>query len=166
MYTAAYWIEKLSLEAHPEGGFFRQTYRAPIVIDRPSLPPSFKGPRSVCTAIYFLLSGAGFSAFHRLAADEMWHFYAGSTLQVHYIDPEGVLTTIALGPEAQAGEQFQAVVPAGCWFGSRLVQPDTFALAGCTVAPGFDFADFEIADRDALVEQYPQHRAIIEALTR
>jgi predicted cupin superfamily sugar epimerase len=163
--AARQWIERLNLEPHPEGGWYRQTYRAPLVLPHAALP-GFTGDRAASTAIYFLLEGDQFSAFHRLRSDEVWHFYAGSGLVVHVIEPGGQYSELLLGSDATASEAFQAVVPAGCWFGSSLRQPDTFALVGCTVAPGFDFADFEMAKRDALTAQYPQHRNIIERLTR
>ena len=163
---AQYWIDHLNLEPHPEGGFFCQTYRAPLVIERSALPPTFRGPRSASTAIYFLLAGEDFSALHRLVADEVWHFYAGAALLVHSIDLTGNHSVIKLGQNHEAGEQLQWVVPAKHWFGSCLEQPDQYALVGCTVAPGFDFADFEIAERAGLARQYPQHRWLIEKLTR
>ena len=166
MLNAQYWIDQLKLEPHPEGGFFRQTYRAPLVIDRSALPPNFQGPRSASTAIYFLLVGEEFSALHRLGADEVWHFYAGSALLVHSIDADGNHIVTKLGQNLAAGEHFQHVVPAGHWFGSCLEQPNTYALVGCTVAPGFDFADFEMARRDGMIAQYPQHRYLITKLTR
>ena len=166
MPTAQYWIDQLNLKPHPEGGFFRQSYRAPLVIGQSALPPTFRGPRSVSTAIYFLLAGDDFSGLHRLAADEIWHFYAGTALLVHSIDLHGNHGVIKLGQNLAAGEQFQCVVPAGHWFGSHLEQPHTYALVGCTVAPGFDFADFELAERSGLIAQYPQHRDLIDRLTR
>src|SRR6202030_1261673 len=125
-----------------------------------------RGPRSASTAIYFLLAGEDFSALHCLAADEVWHFYAGATLLVHSIDLTGNHSVTKLGQNAEAAEQFQCVVPAGHWFGSCLEQPDQYALVGCTVAPGFDFADFEMAERAGLTARYPQHRGLIEEFTR
>lgn len=163
---AAYWIEKLSLEAHPEGGYYRQTYRADLVLTKAALPREFTGPRAVSTAIYFLLEGENFSAFHRLRSDEVWHFYVGSTLVVHVIDQHGRYSEILLGSDPEASEVLQAVVKAGCWFASRVRDGKGFALIGCTVAPGFDFEDFEMAKREELVRDYPQHRKAIETLTR
>jgi predicted cupin superfamily sugar epimerase len=124
------------------------------------------GDRSASTAIYFLLAGDQFSAFHRIRSDELWHFYSGSGLIVHVITPAGEYQQLLLG--SGQDEQFQAVVPAGCWFGSSLRHPasGSYALAGCTVAPGFDFDDFEMAKREELIAQYPQHRGVIERLTR
>jgi predicted cupin superfamily sugar epimerase len=160
------WIEALNLEPHPEGGYFRQTYRSKITIPREALPAEFKGPRVVSTGIYFLLEEKNFSAFHRLRSDEMWHFYAGSPVVVHAIDQDGSYSQMLLGSDPEAGQMFQAVVRAGCWFASHVADWNSFALVGCTVAPGFDFADFEMANRAELVREYPQHRDLIERLTR
>jgi predicted cupin superfamily sugar epimerase len=165
MNTAQHWIDRLRLEPHPEGGWYRQTYRAPLILPHAALP-GYMGDRAASTAIYFLLAGDQFSAFHRLRSDEVWHFYAGSALVVHLIEPSGKYAELLLGSDPTSGEDFQAVVPAGCWFGSSLRQPNTWALVGCTVAPGFDFEDFEMAKREELTVQYPQHRNIIERLTR
>ena len=166
MIDAQYWIAHLALKPHPEGGFFRESYRSSVVIPDSALPATFRGPRSASTAIYFLLSGEDFSALHRLAGDEVWHFYAGSPLLVHSIDPNGNHSVIRLGQKTEANEQLQCVVPGGHWFGSCLERPDKYALVGCTVAPGFDFSDFEMARRADLVAEYPQHRDIIHKLTR
>ena len=164
--TAQYWIDKLKLIPHPEGGYYRETYRSELSIAREALPPQFTGARLVSTAIYFLLAGANFSAFHRLRSDELWHFYAGSPIDVHVIEPDGEYSEIQLGGDPHAGEVFQAVVKAGRWFASQVRDAKAFALAGCTVAPGFDFADFELGKRSDLVKLYPQHRNLIERLTR
>ncbi len=163
---AEYWIDKLNLVAHPEGGYYRETYRSNRSIPREALPPEFSGPRLISTAIYFLLEGENFSAFHRLQSDELWHFYAGGAIMVHVIDPDGLYSKIHLGGNLEAGEVFQGVVKAGCWFASQVQDPLSFALAGCTVSPGFDFADFELGKRSELVKVYPQHRELIEQMTR
>jgi uncharacterized protein len=167
--NAAYWIEKLGLLAHPEGGYFRETYRAEEQIahlpDRFSPKTLASAQRSFSTAIYFLLESDQFSAFHRIKSDEVWHFYTGSALTVYAIDPAGQLSEFRLGNQPDQAETWQAVVPAGWWFGSKVNAPDTFALVGCTVAPGFDFADFELAERSQLLHLYPQHRTLIEQLT-
>jgi predicted cupin superfamily sugar epimerase len=162
---AQYWIKKLNLLPHPEGGYFRQTYRADLAIPREALPPNFTGARAVSTAIYFLLDGESFSAFHRIRSDELWHFYAGSPLLVHVIAEDGSYSQIQLG-NPEAGEVFQGVVKAGCWFASCLKDPNSFALVGCTVAPGFDFEDFELAERSEHIKLFPQHQNLIERLTR
>lgn len=163
--NAGYWIEKLKLEAHPEGGYFRQTYKSDLLIPREALS-GFTGARAASTAIYFLLEGKNFSSFHRLRSDELWHFYAGSPLAVHVIEPAGSYSSILLGNDPEAGQTFQAVVRAGCWFASHVADWKSWALVGCTVAPGFEFADFEMAKREELIGQYPQHRKMIEGLTR
>ena len=165
-YWPKYWIEKLQLEAHPEGGYFRQTYRSEVSIAREALPLGFAGARAASTAIYFLLEGENFSAFHRLRSDEVWHFYAGDPLIVHVIEPDGKYSSILLGRDLDAGQALQAVVPAGCWFASHVADWKSFAVVGCTVAPGFDFGDFEMGKRAELVARYPQHRELIERLTR
>ena len=161
---AQYWINHLGLSPHPEGGYYRATYKSELTIARGALPSSYQGDRSASTAIYFLLDGRDFSAFHRIASDEVWHFYAGSSLVVYVIGPEGDYSELHLGDGSD--EAFQAVVKAGCWFASRVKDTAGFALVGCTVAPGFDFADFELAVRPELVAAYPQHRKLIEELTR
>jgi predicted cupin superfamily sugar epimerase len=165
------WIRELRLAEHPEGGFYWVTYTAEMTLAAAALPEGFAGARPASTAIYFLLSNeragrGGFSAFHRLRSDEMWHFYAGSPLVVHVIARDGGYTKLLLGPEAEAGQEFQAVVKAGCWFASAPLLADSFALVGCTVAPGFDFADFELARRDELSQVFPQHDALIAEFTR
>ncbi len=164
--NARYFIDKLRLQPHPEGGYFRQTYRSEVVIAREALPAGFSGSRAASTAIYFLLEGENFSAFHRLRSDEVWHFYAGEPLLVHVIEPGGEYFRILLGHEPEAGQVLQAVVRAGCWFASHVADWKSFALVGCTVAPGFDFEDFEMGKREELVALYPRHRQVIERLTR
>lgn len=163
--TAQALIEQLALARHPEGGWFRETYRASEQMAAQALPARFGGDRSFSTAIYFLLEAGDISALHRIRSDEVWHFYAGSALDVHCIAPEGAHQVLRLGANPAAGQQFQAVVPAGCWFGAELAG-DGFALVGCTVAPGFDFADFEMGEAQPLAVRYPQHAALIKRLTR
>jgi uncharacterized protein len=162
---AKYWIQKLRLEPHPEGGFYRQTYKAELILPRAALP-GFSGDRAACTAIYFLLEGENFSAFHRLRSDEIWHFYAGGGLAVHVIAGDGAYSQMLLGGDADAGEQLQVVVKAECWFASEMRDRRSWAVVGCTVAPAFDFEDFEMAKREELARQYPQRREIIRRLTR
>ncbi|MGB8013895.1 MAG: cupin domain-containing protein [Terriglobales bacterium] len=164
--NAAYWIQKLALEPHPEGGFYRQTYQADLLLPKDALPEPFTGARPASTAIYFLLEGANFSAFHRLRSDELWHFHMGTALLVHVIEPDGLYSQIQLGNDPEAGEVLQAVVKAGCWFASEVKDGKSFALVGCTVSPGFDFEDFELAKRQELERTYPQHRQLIAKLTR
>lgn len=165
MKDARYWINELGLERHPEGGYYMETYRCSELIPPAGLPQRFHGPRCFSTAIYFLLSDREVSHLHRIKSDEVWHFYAGSTLLIHIIEPEGKHWNIRLGQDIAAGETLQGMVPAGCWFGAKVEDPGSYCLAGCTVAPGFEFEDFELADRDKMIEVYPQLREIIDVLT-
>lgn len=166
MFTAEDWIHHLGLSPHPEGGFFRETYRAEGIIPAQALPTHFVGgERCYGTAIYFLLKSGQFSALHRIQSDEVWHFYAGSGLTVAAISPEGTRTDLLLGADLTQGHQFQAWVPAGSWFGAFVNESDSYALVGCTVAPGFDFRDFEMGQRNTLLAQFPQHRDLILNLT-
>lgn len=162
--TAADWISVLALLPHPEGGFYRETYRSAGTIDAAHLPPRFGGPRPHSTAIYFLLPGDQISALHRIKSDEVWHFYAGSAATLTLLHPDGALTEHRLGSDPTRDEGFQVVVPAGCWYGATV--DGAWALLGGTVAPGFDFADFELADRATLLSVFPQHRHAILRLTR
>ena len=164
--TIPYWIEKLQLEPHPEGGYFRQTYRSDVMIGREALPAGFGGARAASTAIYFLLAGEDFSAFRRLRSDEVWHFYTGFPLMLHVISPEGQYSSVLLGSDPDAGHTLQTVVRAGCWFASHVADGKSIAVVGCTVAPGFDFEDFEMGKRVELIAQYPRYRGLIERWTR
>jgi predicted cupin superfamily sugar epimerase len=163
--TPQFYIESLTMQPHPEGGYFAESYRSGETMIASALPDRFAGDRVFSTAIYFLLESHHISALHRIQADEVWHFYAGGPLDIFVIDPAGELSIIHLGSDLDNGQVFQAVVPAGYWFGSKPAPGTTFSLVGCTVAPGFDFADFEMAERATLLAQYPQHRAVIEQLT-
>lgn len=166
MSTAADWIERLHLTPHPEGGYFIESYRSPHTLATAHLPRTYDAPRALATAIYFLLEGGDFSAFHRLKGDEIWHHYGGGALTLHRIDPDGSMDAAILGNDLTAGERPQVIIPAGTWFAAAVSDPNSYALAGCTMAPGFSFADLELADRDALVRAYPEHAAIIARLTR
>lgn len=151
------WVDTLGLAPHPEGGFYKETYRS----------TARHGERSVSTAIYFLVTRGSFSALHRIRSDELWHFHAGSALDVEVIDPDGSWRTLHLGLDLARDERPQHVVPAGSWFGARLRDASSsYALVSCTVAPGFDFADFELADRATLSALHPAHAAKIASLTR
>lgn len=158
--STAYWREHLQLQPHVEGGAFKETYRATQQTD------TKQGPRNASTGIYFLLEHGEFSAFHRIASDEMWHFYDGVVLTIYEIEANGNLITHKLGKQVHQHEHPQLVIKAGSWFASRVEVEGGFTLVGCTVAPGFDFADFELADRAALQAQYPMHASLISTLTR
>jgi predicted cupin superfamily sugar epimerase len=158
-------IRSLGLVRHPEGGWYRETYRSGETAPAASLPERFGGSRSFGTAIYFLLDKGDVSALHRIKSDELWHFYAGATLTVHLLTPQGEHGTIRLGRDLEAGEAYQAVVPAGCWFGAEVSGAGDYSLVGCTVAPGFDFADFELGSRESLLKQFPGHADLIQRLS-
>jgi len=163
--TAEAWIEALGLVAHPEGGWFRETYRSAEQLPRAALPERYAGARSFGTSILFLLRRGEASSLHRIASDEVWHHHHGGPLCVHGIDPDGAHHRLLLGPDLDAGQRLQAVVPAGWWFGAEVMEGE-YGLVGCTVAPGFDYADFELGARSDLLVRYPGHRALIERLTR
>ncbi|MBL3655205.1 cupin domain-containing protein [Fulvivirga sediminis] len=161
-YSKQHWIDNLGLLPHPEGGYYKETYRSGLKADF----FGFEGGRSVSTGIYFMLGKGDFSAFHRIKSDEMWHFYDGSALEIHIIHPDGKYEMVKLGRNISDGEVFQYVVPADSWFGSRLGQSGDFALVGCTVAPGFDFKDFDMPSKAHLINKYPDHEKIIRELSR
>lgn len=164
--AAAEIVKRFGLEPHPEGGFFREVYRSELALPHPSVPPEHPAERPSGTLIYYMLVDGQFSAFHRVRwSDEIWHLYAGGPLELHTIDADGrhrvrVITT-ALGD----GEP-TALVPAGCWQAARLAPGARWAFGGCTVAPGFDYADFEMPPADTLIAAFPNHAGIIRALTR
>lgn len=164
--TAHFWIEKLGLTKHVEGGAFKEIYRSQLQLPKDVLTPQHNDNRVVMTSIYYLLEYGDFSAFHRIASDELWHFYDGAFLCIYEITAQGKLLKHKLGRNINAGEALMVAIPAGSWFASRVEVENGFTLCGCTVAPGFDFADFEIADRKSLTEIYPDHAAIITELTR
>jgi len=166
MLTVQQLVDQYNMQPHPEGGYYKETYRSSGLIPKTALPETFTGDRNFATAIYFLLEQGNFSAFHKIKSDECWHFYAGQTLEVFVIMPNGDLETVQLGSNMQNNETFQYTVPANCWFASRPHADTVFSFVGCTVAPGFDFADFELANADALIETYPQHAAVIRSLCR
>ncbi|MBU0727642.1 MAG: cupin domain-containing protein [Pseudomonadota bacterium] len=154
-------IKILDLKPHPEGGYFRESYRAKGKVEVNEL----KGSRNYSTAIYYLLESNDRSKLHRLASDEVWHFYLGDPLVIVEIDETGSVKETVLGADVARGEILQYVVKAKKWFGACVAPGGSYALVGCTVAPGFDFADFEIGDRRQLLKQFPQARLIIEKVT-
>lgn len=164
--TAEDLVKKYEMLPHPEGGWYKETYRSKEQINGNALPKRFSENRSFSTAIYFLMEKGNFSGFHRIKSDECWHFYAGQTLLVYVINNAGNLDIIKLGNNIEMGECFQYVVPANCWFASRPADESEFSFVGCTVAPGFDFADFELAVANNLSLEFPQHKSIIDSLCR
>lgn len=155
-------ITRLGLKPHAEGGYFVEKYRSSEFISSTNLPDRFSGSRVFSTSIYFLLPSGEISHFHRMKSDEVWHFYAGSPLEVVMLDLEGKLVVETLDSRQL---RFQLNVPAGVWLGARVVEPESYSLVGCTVAPGFEFDDFQLGSRENLLSQFPQHEQIILALT-
>ena len=159
-------IQRYGLDPHPEGGWYKQTYKSNEQIAARALPQRFNESRVFSTAIYFLLEKGNFSAFHRIKSDECWHFYAGDPLLIYIIEPSGELKVISLGSNHEKGQSFQYVVPANCWFASCPAPESEYCFVGCTVSPGFEFDDFELANRNELSAMYPQHKEIIKELCR
>lgn len=155
---ANYFIEKLELEQHPEGGYYKNSFVSNETID------AFETKRKLYTNIYFLLKSGEVSHFHRLKSDEMWYYHAGSSLTIHVIDEQGNYEEIKLGLDLESGERPQAIVRKNSIFGSSMIELDAFSLVGCMVAPGFDFEDFELFTQETLLELYPQHETIIRKL--
>lgn len=151
-------IEKLQLLPHPEGGFYKETYRSAADIRMEG------NVRQMCTSIYYMLEDDNRSHFHRIKSDELWFFHLGEPLEIITLN-NGRVETILLGSAIEKGELLQAVIPAGIWFGSRIKSQKGFVLVSCTVAPGFDFADFELAKREDLLKEYPQFEELVKELT-
>ena len=158
-----YWIEKLGLLPHPEGGFYKEVYRSDETIS--GLPSRYQSQRSFGTSIYFLLGSEDKSAFHRLQSDEIWFYHSGSSVKIHIIHPDGTREDKIVGADIESGQQLQVLIPKGTWFAAKVMLPDNYVLVSCTVCPGFEFADFELANRWELIEKYPQHRILIENFT-
>ncbi len=160
------WINHLKLEIHPEGGAYSRVYTSLLTINKTFLPENFNGSRSACTHIYYLLQKNEFSAFHKIQSDELWHFYDGDTLVIYEINKDGLLTKHLLGTNIETGESPFCIIKANNWFASKLKTGGSFSLVGCTVSPGFDFAEFEMAERNDLISKYPQHKELITSLTK
>jgi len=152
-------INQLNLKPHPEGGYFRETYRSSgiYLMDEKT--------RSYSTSIYFLLTSESFSSFHRIKQDEIWHFYLGSPIELHTISQQGFHQKYSIGSNIYANENLQLVVPANHWFAAKVMEKDSYSLVGCTVSPGFDFEDLEIANRESLISEFPNHESLIRQFT-
>lgn len=161
---AEFWINHLGLAPHPEGGYYRETYRASETIPRAGLPDRYLGPRAHQTAIFFLLKGGGGSALHRMQSDEVWFFHAGGSAIIHCIHPDGERRDLQIGPDPGRGDCLQAAIARGIWFGAEVMNPEDYILASCTVAPGFEFEDFELGDSAELIREFPQHADLIRRL--
>lgn len=147
-------VKKLELEKHPEGGYFRQTYRSDTLVNI----EGYDGQRNISTAIYYMLVGKQFSAFHKIRSVEIWHYYAGGSITLYAIDNEGKLSKIKIGKSGTP----QAIIKAGTWFAAAIDSRKSYCLLGCTVSPGFDYRDWELGKRDELVRMCPKHKKLIE----
>jgi predicted cupin superfamily sugar epimerase len=167
MKNATQWIKDLNLIPLPEeGGWYRETYRSEEFIPKKGLPERFPSKRCYSTSIYYLLKSEEFSAFHRIKQDEVWHFYEGSNLTLHIIDQSGKYQAVIMGRDIDQGEYFQYTINKGDLFAATVNEKNRFSLVGCTVAPGFEFEDFEAPIRNKLLQLYPAHKQTIINLTR
>ncbi len=162
--VARRWIALLGLAPHPEGGWYSETWRADEVVPATALPARYDGDRALGTAVLYLLAEGAFSALHRVQSDEVWHHYAGDTVELLQLRPDGSVLRVLLGPDVLHGERPQAVVPRGSWQGARIVPLGRRALLGCTVSPGFDFADFEVTAPEPLLQRWPDLEDEIRSL--
>lgn len=156
---AQFYISHLGLEAHPEGGFYKQTFASDVMIDTEQ-----DNQRKLYTSIYFLLRSEDISHLHRLKSDELWYYHGGSSLTVHIIDESGEYKEMQLGLNLDKGEVPQVHVPKNSIFGSSVKEENTFSLVGCMVSPGFEFVDFELFTQEELLNEYPQHESVIRKL--
>ncbi len=159
-------INTLGLKPHPEGGYYKETYRSSGGIPVSDLPPEYSGDRNFSTSIYYLLVSEKPSAFHKINQDEIWHFYDGSSIELHTISESGDHQHYLIGRDLANGQVPQLVVPANHWFAAKVTESNSYSLVGCTVAPGFDFDDFTLAKREDLITRFPQHEELIEEFTR
>lgn len=156
-----FWIKHLNLQPHPEGGFFREVYRSNLEIENEKLPVGFSGTRKLSTSIYYLLRSGEISRLHRLQSDELWYYHYGSSLKIVLLDQEGVKHTKILGAKLDKAEQLQVIIPSGTIFGAEVMDSDSFSLLSCMVSPGFEFDDFEVFDKEDLLQAYPKHSELI-----
>lgn len=147
-----YWIEKLHLQPHPEGGYYAENYRSQLLVTS----DSFEQPRAAATSIYYLLDSDTKSFCHRLKCDELWYYHGGSAVSIYMIDAEGNWQVKTVGPNEE--DEWAVLIPANTWFGARVMEPNSFVLVSCVVTPGFEFPDLEMADRNEMIEKYPQHK--------
>jgi len=159
-------VSQLNLEPHPEGGFFRETYRSNSLVPNTVLGESYEGDRNYGTGIYFLLTADTFSAFHQIEQDELWFFHQGDPIELHVVSPGGKHEKFIIGNDLKNGESPQVVVPGKSWFAARVEGSGAYALVSCTVSPGFDFRDFVLPSCQELCKMYPQHEKLITQFTR
>lgn len=160
--TADERILSLQLIPHPEGGYYREIYRSSETVSADALPNRYPAERCFSTSVYYLLRTGEFSAFHRLKSDEIWHYHDGAAMTLYIIRPNGVLEQIMVGGD----DNFQCVIPLGCWFAACPGPGQGYSLVGCTVSPGFCFDDFELAEAERLTDIFPEHEGVIRRFCR
>jgi uncharacterized protein len=158
--NADYWAARLNLVAHPEGGYYNEVFRSKLEIHR----KSSSIPGRACTSIYYLLEGSDFSGFHRIASDELWYYHKGEPLFIYEFNSLGLLITHELSD--QPGGQLSVAIEAGSWFAASVPSGNGFSLVSCAVAPGFDFAEFEMANKVELKRLFPKHAVLIDRFCR
>jgi uncharacterized protein len=166
MLNSTYWIKKLNLEKHPEGGFYRRIYQSNIELNKDILPSSFKGNRQLSTSIYYLLQGFDVSVFHQLKSDEIWYYHYGSSATIHIFSKEGKYSNKFIGPCQNNDFEMQVIIPAESIFAAEVDDDSSYSLFGCMVSPGFCFDDFEIIEKDILLRKFPHKEDLINRLTR
>ncbi|MBS3946326.1 MAG: cupin domain-containing protein [Melioribacter sp.] len=159
-------IKRIELIPHPEGGYYREVYRSEENIISNQLPDRYNSKRSFSTSIYYMLVKEQISVFHKLKSDEIWHFYHSSPLHIHLLDAKSGYKKLKLGNNLIAVEIPQFVIPKGTFFAAEVVDKKSFTLIGCTVSPGFEFADFEFGIADQLLKQFPQQKELIIRLSK
>lgn len=165
LYTGKYFIEKLNMKEHPEGGYYNECLKSKDLVDANAIDKSFDGERKLWTSIYFLLKDRDVSRLHRLKSDEIWYYHSGVPMVIHIINKNGELERVKLGLDIERGEKPQVLIPKGSIFGA-IMDGTGYSLAGCMVSPGFEFGDFELLEREDLIRQYPQYELIIKRLTK
>jgi uncharacterized protein len=159
-----YWIDNLGLQKHPEGGYFKETYRSDEIIEKSALPSRYSGNRAVSTAIYFMVTTDCPSKFHKVNSDEFWFFHDGGRLKIFILHPDGKHEICLFGRNLDNSEHPQIMIPKNTWFAACTHECD-YVVLSCTVAPGFDFDDFQLAERKVLLDSYPQHSELILKLS-
>jgi len=158
--TTSHWIKHLNLQPHPEGGWYREVFRSVNQVTRLDVAAA----KQACTSIYYLLEERDFSGFHRIASDELWYFHKGEPLLIHSIDKDGQYTAHELSDQPTGN--LSVAIKAGLWFASEIPSKTGYTLVSCAVAPGFEFSEFEMAEKEALIADYPQHAKLLGKLCR
>lgn len=161
-----FYVDKLELQKHPEGGFYKEVYRSDEIIIKENLPGRYNSDRNFSTSNYFLLDGENVSLFHKIKSDEFWHFHDGSTIKIYKLKNDGELKINLLGKNLDEDESLQVIIEKGKWFCAEVVNKNLFGLVGCTVAPGYDFDDFKLGIRNELIKNFPDHKKLIEKFTK